>query len=53
MGSNVLFADGHGKWYHVRYLVAKGYCDGITGEVVIRDHEVRGRKGMWNVDNQD
>jgi prepilin-type processing-associated H-X9-DG protein len=53
MGANVVFVDGHEKWYHIRDLVGRSFSDPLTGRVVVRPGEENGKRRMWNIDNKD
>ena len=53
MGANVVFVDGHEKWYHVRDLVGMGFSNPVTGELIVGPGEVNGKRRMWNIDNKD
>ncbi len=52
MGANVVFVDGHSRWYKVDYLVGRRYTDINTGEVIVRNPKGLALSRLWNANNK-
>ena len=51
MGANVIFVDGHSKWYDIKDLVGKQYVSNV-GVVIVSDPQGLALSRLWNANNK-